>query len=256
MMMLGTNHANFSDICLSNEASLVDLVVKNPPSNAGDVGLIPGPERSPSKANGLSDNWTQLHLGTMHVVGVQYLWSVKRLNAIGLIFQTILIGSLKALEINWFILKNLFDFLEQQHLCVCVCIMFKNCMVLAINQQAQKIYIPEKTWSFLKETTQNRLQAKSEERLQWGRTGTWALGKNLTLLSDKILGLFIDTLVDLEQPFSSISMSASLLNGNIDIFPFRTMKYWHWPNHYFGEKDDQLRTINYLSSFIKCLNTC
>ena len=56
MMMLGTNHANFSDICLSNEASLVDLVVKNPPSNAGDVGLIPGPERSPSKANGLSDN--------------------------------------------------------------------------------------------------------------------------------------------------------------------------------------------------------
>ena len=50
---------NFSDICLSNEASLVDLVVKNPPSNAGDagdVGLIPGPERSPGKANGLSDN--------------------------------------------------------------------------------------------------------------------------------------------------------------------------------------------------------
>ena len=59
MMMLGTNHVNFSDICLSNEASPVDLVVKNPPSNAGDagdVGLIPGPERSPGKENGLSDN--------------------------------------------------------------------------------------------------------------------------------------------------------------------------------------------------------
>jgi len=27
-------------------------VVKNPPANAGDLGLIPGPERSPGEGNG------------------------------------------------------------------------------------------------------------------------------------------------------------------------------------------------------------
>ena len=34
------------------EASQVALVVKNPPANAGDMGLIPGSERSPGEENG------------------------------------------------------------------------------------------------------------------------------------------------------------------------------------------------------------
>ena len=33
-------------------ASLVVLVVKNPPANAGDLGLIPGSGRSPGGENG------------------------------------------------------------------------------------------------------------------------------------------------------------------------------------------------------------
>ena len=33
-------------------ASLVAQQVKNPPANAGDVGSIPGPERSPGEGNG------------------------------------------------------------------------------------------------------------------------------------------------------------------------------------------------------------
>ena len=34
-------------------ASQVTLVVKNPPANAGDVGLIPGSGRSPGEGNGI-----------------------------------------------------------------------------------------------------------------------------------------------------------------------------------------------------------
>ena len=33
-------------------ASQVALVVKNPPANTGDVGLIPGSRRSPGEGNG------------------------------------------------------------------------------------------------------------------------------------------------------------------------------------------------------------
>ena len=36
--------------------SLVVQVVKDPPANAGDVGSIPGPGRSPDRRNGLSDH--------------------------------------------------------------------------------------------------------------------------------------------------------------------------------------------------------
>ena len=146
---------------------------------------------------------------------------------------------------------------------MCVYLMFKNSMVLAINQQAKKIL--KYTWEnviffFLKEPTQNRLQVKSEERLQWGRKGTWALGKNLTFISDKILGLFIDKAINWliwsKLFLLSVCQLLSLLNGNIGVFPFRTMKYWHWPNHYFGENGGKLRIINYLSSFMKWVNTC
>ena len=36
----------------SNEGFLGGSVVKNPPANAGDAGLIPGSGRSPGKGNG------------------------------------------------------------------------------------------------------------------------------------------------------------------------------------------------------------
>ena len=44
------------DFCYENEptnnVSYTDSVVKNPPANAGDVGSIPGSERSPGAGNG------------------------------------------------------------------------------------------------------------------------------------------------------------------------------------------------------------